>query len=53
MNQHNCLLLREGGNHSIFKNVTSGKRTSVPRHNEIDRQLARDICDQLEIPRPE
>ncbi len=35
LESHNCKLLREGGNHSIWaiwENLINGKRTSVPRH---------------------
>ncbi|MBA3786184.1 MAG: type II toxin-antitoxin system HicA family toxin [Acidobacteria bacterium] len=47
-----CRLLREGGSHSIWKNPKSGKRTAVPRHNEITEYTAIKICKQLEIPNP-
>ncbi|WP_273843188.1 type II toxin-antitoxin system HicB family antitoxin [Rubrobacter calidifluminis] len=30
----------------------TGKRTSVPRHTEIDNLTARKICEQLGIPAP-
>lgn len=50
--EHGCEFLREGSRHSIYRNAKTGKRTSVPRHGEIDNGTARKICDQLEIPRP-
>ena len=53
LQKHNCLLIREGGNHSIFQNQISKKITSVPRHKEIKNNLARKICKDLEIPFPE
>jgi len=31
-----CELLREGGRHSWWYNPNLNKRSSVPRHNEID-----------------
>jgi mRNA interferase HicA len=44
-------LLREGGNHSIF--VSPAARTSsVPRHTEINDDLAKKICKDLGIPLP-
>lgn len=49
---HSCVLLREGGRHSVFQNSKTGKQSTVPRHNEIADLLARKICDQLEIERP-
>ena len=47
-----CLLLREGGGHSVFVNRAAGKVSTVPRHREIDEHLARKICRDLEIPTP-
>jgi len=46
-----CVLFREGGRHSIYKNREKGQMTSVPRHREIKENLARKICDDLGIPR--
>jgi mRNA interferase HicA len=51
LEQHACRLLREGANHSIF--VSSAGRTStVPRHTEINDDLAEKICKDLGIPPP-
>jgi mRNA interferase HicA len=51
---HECYLLREGGNHSIYVNVNPAANaiSAVPRHNEINEYLARKICRDLEIPVP-
>jgi predicted RNA binding protein YcfA (HicA-like mRNA interferase family) len=51
LEQHDCRLLREGGNHSIFVSPT-GRTSSVPRHTEINEDLARKICKDLGIPPP-
>lgn len=51
--RHGCILEREGARHSIFRNKISGKRSSVPRHNEIKNALVRKICKDLGIPSPE
>lgn len=48
--EHGCELRREGSRHSIYQNTATGKRTSVPRHTEIDNTTARKICEQLGIP---
>ncbi|MGD0949579.1 MAG: type II toxin-antitoxin system HicA family toxin [Candidatus Binatia bacterium] len=48
---HGCALLREGGHHSWWYNPGQNKRSAVPRHNEIDDDLARKICKDLGIPR--
>jgi len=50
LNIHNCILLREGGNHSLYLNQKNGKRSSVPRHPELSDLLCKIICRQLEIP---
>ena len=47
-----CSLLREGVRHSWWLNPDLNKRSSVPRHNEIDNNLARKICKDLGIPAP-
>ncbi|NQW04368.1 MAG: type II toxin-antitoxin system HicA family toxin [Acidobacteria bacterium] len=49
---HGCELLREGGNHSIFVNRTAAKTSAVPRHPEINDDLAKKICKDLGIPAP-
>lgn len=48
---HRCTLVREGGNHSIWKNPATGKVAPVPRHREIKEGTVRAVCRQLEIPR--
>ena len=45
-----CELMREGGNHSIYQNLSNKKQTAVPRHNELSDLLCKKICKQLEIP---
>ena len=47
---NDCELLREGARHSWWHNPNQNKRSSVPRHNEIDDSLARKICKDLGIP---
>lgn len=46
---HSCELYGEGAKHSKFENTITGKKTTIPRHTEIDDELARDICKQLGI----
>jgi mRNA interferase HicA len=47
-----CILHREGGNHSVFINLNKKKASTVPRHNEINGNLVRKICKDLEIDNP-
>ena len=44
-----CQLLREGSRHSWWHNPMQNKRSAVPRHKEIDDDLARKICRDLGI----
>ena len=48
---HNCVLKREGSNHSIFLNTVTGKKNAIPRHIEIGDVLCNEICKQLGIPK--
>ncbi len=45
-----CYMLREGGCHSWWINPTLDKRSSVPRHTEINEHLAKKICRDLGVP---
>ena len=51
LRRHECELLREGGRHSWWFNPILNKRSSVPRHAEIDDNLARKICKDLGLPK--
>lgn len=44
-----CIFLREGANHSLFFNPLLKKISTIPRHNEIDNNLAKKICKDLGI----
>jgi len=50
LEQHGCLLDREGRKHSVFYNPQSNRSTTVPRHQEINTFTAKGICRDLEIP---
>ena len=52
LTQHGCAFLREGGNHTLYINRTAKRVSTIPRHNEINRDLARKICKDLQVPRP-
>jgi len=34
---NNCRFVREGGNHTIFKNPETGRMTAIPRHREVKK----------------
>jgi len=50
--QPGCVLLREGGKHSVCVNRGTRKATTVPRHREINDFLAKKICRDLEVQEP-
>ena len=47
--ENGCIFLRGGAKHSVFFNPSAGKSSTVPRHNELDNDLARKICNDLGI----
>ncbi len=49
---HGWEFLREGANHTVYVNRMARKVSTVPRHREINQDLARKICRDLEVPRP-
>ena len=50
LRENNCVLVREGANHSIYKNVLNNKISTVGRHSELSDLMCKVICKQLEIP---
>ena len=50
LKKHGCVLIREGKRHAVWGNPVMNTKTPVPRHTEIDNQLAKEICKQLAIP---
>ncbi|MFN8484133.1 MAG: type II toxin-antitoxin system HicA family toxin [Anaerolineae bacterium] len=50
LQRHGCELLREGSRHSWWHNPELNTRSAVPRHTEINDDLARKICKDLGIP---
>ena len=52
LEKRGCIFIREGGSHTIYKNLLNGKMTSVPRHREVKEFLVKKICDDLGIQRP-
>jgi mRNA interferase HicA len=50
LEQCGCRVEREGARHTIYLNPAKNKKTSLPRHTEIDNRLALKICKQLGVP---
>ncbi|MDZ7698866.1 MAG: type II toxin-antitoxin system HicA family toxin [Deltaproteobacteria bacterium] len=44
-----CVLLRHGSRHDIYVNPANGKKQPVPRHREVDEDLAKHIKKHLGI----
>jgi predicted RNA binding protein YcfA (HicA-like mRNA interferase family) len=42
-----CFLVRHGSRHDLYKNPITGKKQPIPRHNEIDENLAKHIIKEL------
>lgn len=47
LNDSGCILVRYGSRHDLYKNPATGKKQPVPRHNEIDENLAKHIIKEL------
>lgn len=47
-----CVFHREGGRHTVYRNPTARKVSTVPRHREINEFMAKKICREPEIPEP-
>jgi mRNA interferase HicA len=47
-----CVLLREGGNHTVFVHRGNRRASTVPRHSEIHDLLAKKICKDLGVEPP-
>jgi predicted RNA binding protein YcfA (HicA-like mRNA interferase family) len=52
LEKHGCVMLREGGNHTVYVNRTVRKVSTVPRHREINDFLTRKICRELGVEQP-
>jgi len=50
LKKHGCVLLREGGNHSIYVNPANQRQSAVGRHRELSDLLCKKVCKQLDIP---
>lgn len=47
-----CVFIREGGVHTVYRNLVTGKQSTVPRHREIKEGLVRKICRDLGVQLP-
>ena len=49
LTQAGCVPLRSGAKHDIYLNPSTGQKQPVPRHKEIDNDLAKHIRKYLGI----
>lgn len=42
-----CFLVRHGARHDLYRNPKTGKKQPVPRHDEIDDNLAKHVIKEL------
>ena len=40
LQEHGCILFREGSSHSFWSNPKTSRKEAIPRHNEIKKFLA-------------
>ena len=52
LEKNGCEFLREGTNHTVYVNRSEKKVSTIPRHREIDKNLAKKICNDLGIIKP-
>ncbi len=52
LERNGCEFLREGANHTVYVNRPEKKVATIPRHREIDKNLAKKICKDLGIIKP-
>jgi mRNA interferase HicA len=50
LEKNDCIFLREGSSHSIYRNIQNGKISTAPRHSDIKEILVRKICKDLGVP---
>lgn len=44
LEENGCEFVKEGAKHTKYRNPKNNKQTVIPRHIEIDEQLAKKIC---------
>ncbi len=49
LKKNGCEFVREGGRHSWWINLKMNKRSAIPRHSEVNDNLAGKICKDLGI----
>ena len=46
---NDLVFFRSGSKHDIYKQSTTGKKVSIPRHGEIDNILVKEILKEIRV----
>ena len=49
LSENGVAFFRSGSKHDIYRQSTTGKKVSVPRHSEIDNILIKEILKEIMI----
>ncbi|MDY7021968.1 MAG: type II toxin-antitoxin system HicA family toxin [Cyanobacteriota bacterium] len=49
LEKQGCLLLREGGKHTVYYNPINRQTSAIPGHREVVDVLVRKICRDLGV----
>jgi len=49
LEKNGWIFLSEGRSHSLYRNLSNGKVSTIPRHPDIKENLCRKICKDLDI----
>jgi mRNA interferase HicA len=52
LREHDCWVVREGGNHTLWQSKSALRPEPVGRHQEVAKFLVRKICRNLGVPAP-
>ena len=47
--ENGIFFFRNGSKHDVYKHSVTGKKTTVPRHGEIDNILAKKILNEMRV----
>ena len=47
LEESGCVLVRHGGRHDWYRNPKTGQAQPVPRHREVNENVARNILKKL------
>ena len=51
LQEQGCEFYKEGANHTVYINRVANYLSAIPRHSNIDDNLAIKICKDLNVPK--